>query len=179
MELIIDIKKDFWKLNPMVIESPIFMEFKDKYKDSSIMMWNIYMGIHPDGIIYKSYDLDKDRYEAINKNLFKYKSELIDFNDPYFKNLIRIFEKTFIPIHRLALIKMDKFVKEYLYEIEDKPMNAEKVKLLKGYKEIIPLLDLAIKQFNDGENAKSQLKDGGSLTAAQDPMSMFGDEDFE
>ena len=143
------------------------------------MMWHIFLGKHPDGIIFKAYDTDNDRNEAINKGLFEKKSELINFNDDYYKLLIRTFEKIFIPTHRLALIKMEKFIKEFLYEIEDMPMSEKKVKLMKGYKEIVPMLETAKKLFEEGEKTLTTLKDGSSLTAAQSPMSFFEESDFE
>lgn len=177
----IDIKQNFWKIYESSKEVPVFREFIEEYGEekTSIIMWGLSLGKHPDGDIFKAIDEDEEREVAINRFLFSKNIDTIDFKSIYYKSVVKTFEKVFIPIHRLALIKMDKSLREYINELDSKKMDSEKVKFLKAFNDITEIYNIAKMKFEATEKSINTIKGGGILTAAQDPMSLFDENDFK
>lgn len=67
-----DITKDFWEINPEISLITVFREFREEERNSSMIMWAIYLTEDPNSKLYKLRDI-KERRSEVEKNFLKVK----------------------------------------------------------------------------------------------------------
>ncbi len=175
----VDIKKNFWVLNPEFNTLNVFQELKKVYgnANSSIIMWAIYMVFHPDGIIYKGV---KEKYRIKNiEESWLHNKVLPDWNSKLIKDVIDVFLQITVSEHKRSFMFMEKALKEFNYKISREKMTEEKIKLLEKYDKIIEMYAKAKKLFDESEKTRKVLKGGTSLSAVQDPTTLFTKKELD